>query len=338
MAEGQSDEDARGTAWPAATMRAPQSPVAVHLYGPGIALSAALMLTPALVALGAVGLALRLAQHVPLALPFALLLLLPTTASAWLAIVSVRTSPGGIGASQPLRPWRDLPWALIAHADRRGPRVTLVASDGRRIRFFPLLLRDGARLYRELLLRLPEHVLNGRMASEAVVLLAEHVLPTAEGGLTGSLHARPRTRWRAAALIVAVGAIIGGTAAVGLVALPYSLGIGVVAGAALAGSLLAYRWCAQTLVASDAGLSVTYPLQSKPEHMAWSEVRLLEHSPGERILRLRGDRRLVCAGPALLRPAERDLLRAFLHAYCLDRGVPVARRHWLFSARGVRHG
>jgi hypothetical protein len=48
------------------------------------------------------------------------------------------------------------------------------------------------------------------------------------------------------------------------------------------------------------------------------------------MLRLRGSQRITCIGPALLSPAERDLMRAFLYEYCVYREVPVIRRRWLF--------
>jgi hypothetical protein len=97
----------------------------------------------------------------------------------------------------------------------------------------------------------------------------------------------------------------------------------------LAVSVLAYIWLLRRVTVSDRGIAIAPALTRRSREIAWDEIQLVEHTPGERFLRLRGERRLLCPGPTLLPPAGRDGMRAFLHAYCLSRGVPVARRHWL---------
>lgn len=298
-------------------------------YRPGLALAAMLLLTPALIAVALAGVAIFIFHAIPLLVPFLLLVVLPTIPLIWILLVSVQTDVRSISAAPLLRPWREIPWTLIEHGERRGPVVTLTASDGVRVRFVPLLLRDGARLYRELLVRLPSYVLGVTMREDAQGLLVEQILPTAEGGLTGSLRTHPRMRWRIACALVAASAagasIIFLLLVRTLAAAPWSLSGFVVAG----GAMLLLRWFSQTILISHEGVSVTHAPFGARVHMAWNEIGLIEFTPRERIVRLRGDQRLVCAGPALLNPSDRDLMRAFFHAYCLSRGVPVARRRWL---------
>ena len=301
----------------------------VQVYHPGILLVAGLMLSPALLALALAGASLLLVHSVPYYVPFLLLLLLPAVPAAWLTMATTRTSPTGIAATRLLRAGPEIPWTLIEHAGRGHLRVTVESSDGQRLVFVPLLLHNGAQLYRELLVRLPTQVLDARMRADAHGLLAEQVLPTSTGGLTGSLRTRPRRLWRAAALLCAACAALGGAAGALLVPPPAGPILAAMGVAALGVALLAYRWFAQTLTISSEGIQVTYPFRRQPDHMPWDAIQLIEHTPAERVLRLRGNRRLVCAGPTLLRAQDQALMRAFLHAYSLSRGVPVARRRWL---------
>lgn len=317
---------------PASTPRraAPaQTQVVTRVYRPGAVLATALMLSPALLSLLAAGVALVTIHAVPLVVPALLLLLLPAIAAGWVVCVSVRTTALGIGSARLLRPWHELPWALIEQAQRHRLRVVLISSAGQRIAFIPWLLSDGKRLYRDLLVRLPANVLDAQMAAAANHLLGERILQAPDGGLTGSLSAQPRATWRAAALSVAVMLLLVGAASLILAPPPISLvaGLGAFAGSALAIALL--RWCSQRLHISEDGVQIQLPFKSTPQRMAWNEVALIEHTPGERVLRLRGDRRLICAGPGMLHPEKRDQMRAFLHTYCISRGVPVAQRRWL---------
>lgn len=300
-----------------------------QIYRPGLALAAALMLSPALLSLVVTGMSLLVYQAVPLVVPAILLLVLPALSLVWFAFASVRTSATGIGTVRLFRPWRDMPWALIERARRRGPLVILRSSTGQRIAFIPLLLRDGTRLYRELLVRLPAHVLDARMGAASRRLLGERVVATAQGGLTGSVNARPRVAWRTTALALAFIILSAGVSCVIWLRAPLSAGLGILS---LAGVLLAlgmWRWCSQQLDVSHDGIQVTFPLARSSQRMTWSEIEMIEHTPAERLIRLRGNKKLVCAGPTMLRPTDRDVVRAFLHANCISRGVPVVQRRWL---------
>jgi len=221
------------------------------------------------------------------------------------------------------------PWALIERAEQRSLRLVLAASDGRRITFAPLLLRDGARLRRELLVRLPTQVLDTRLRSAARDLLGAPLLLGPEGGLTVALHARPRPAWRWAALLtVLVGAAAG---IVGALALPtplatMSAGAGLIV---LSAGGSALWWLAHTVSMSDAGVRVTRAMGGASHEIVWSAIQLIEHTPHERVVRLRGERHFTCAGPRLMRPADRELMQAYLQTYCIQRGVPVLERRWV---------
>ena len=302
----------------------------VHVYRPGPALAAAIALAPGALALVGAVVSLAVAHAIPVFLPVLLLLWVPALPAAWLAMVSVRTSATGIAAARPWRTWEELPWELIERAERHGIRYALTTSDGRRIMFAPATLREGARLRREILVRLPPQVLDERLRSAARDLLGEPLALGPEGGLSAKVRARPRPVWRRGALGGAIGgglAVMGGALALPATPGLVTVGLGLLV---LAASLGGLWWLNQEVVLTAKGIQVTYALLGGTRALAWSEIQLVEHTRGERLLRLRGDRRLRCAGPRLLSPADRDAMRAFLHAYCVDMGVPIAERRWLW--------
>jgi hypothetical protein len=302
----------------------------VHVYRPGPALAAAIALAPGALALIGAVVSLAVAHAIPVFLPVLVLLWVPALPAAWLAMVSVRTSAVGIAAARPWRKWEELPWDLIERAERHGIRYALTASDGRRIVFAPATLREGARLRREILMRLPPQVLDERLRSAARDLLGEPLALQPAGGLSTEVRTRPRPVWRRGA----AGGAIGGALAVtgGALALPAPPGlvavvVGLLVLAVFAGGLW---WLNQEVVLTENGLKVTHAPPGGARALTWDEIQLVEHTRGERVLRLRGDRRLRCAGPRLLSPTDRDAMRAFLHTYCVDKGVPIAERRWLW--------
>jgi hypothetical protein len=300
----------------------------VHVYRPGPALAAAIALAPGILA--AAGVSLAMARKIPDFVPVLLLLWVPVLPFTWLAMVSVRTSATGIAAARPWRQWDELPWELIERAERHGLRYVLMASDGRRIGFAPAILREGGRLRRAILVRLPPQVLDEGLRLAARDLLGGAPAPRPEGVLAGEVRARPRRAWRMGAIggtvgggLIAAGGALVVSAAFGMA----TIAVGLLILAAAAGSL---SWLSQEVVLTGHGIAITHALHGGTQALSWDEVQLVEHTRGERVLRLRGDRRLRCAGPRLLGPVERDAMRAFLHVYCLDRGVPIVERRWLF--------
>jgi hypothetical protein len=252
------------------------------------------------------------------------LLLVP---AAWSVLVSVRTSPLDIAAARPWRRWRAVPWSQIETAERRGVRIVLAASDGQRISFAWGLLQRGDQLYRDLLLRLPLRVLDPRLRRDAARLLGR-VGPLAAGGVVDG--ARVRVRWR---VLAATGGVVAG--ALGVAAqwapalAPRVLGSAAAAALLVAAVRLSW-WLGQRVHVSDQALTVVGPDGRHARAVAWEQLALVEHTAHETLVRLRGERRLLCVGPGLLAPEEGDQFRAVLRARARERGVLVVQRRWLW--------
>jgi hypothetical protein len=279
-----------------------------------------------IVTLVAAAISLNGDHGIPLWLPFVLLLWIPCLPVIWLGMLSVRTDTTGIAAGRPWTRWREIPWDMIDSVDERGPVLTVRGSVGGRLVFAPSLLRDGSRLRRRLLLRLPAHVLSHALGEDAQQILNLSVYTMPEGGLAGLLHARARASYR-----LAVAALTVILAAVGVLAL---LGVSGAVGLTLAiicwlGALASVSlgvWLQQELRVNDSGIVVVQRLTRHTRELKWTQIELIEHSSREAVLRLRGGQRIVCLGPGILPHAQRDLLRAFLHEYGLHRGVPIVKR------------
>jgi hypothetical protein len=85
-------------------------------------------------------------------------------------------------------------------------------------------------------------------------------------------------------------------------------------------------WLAQEVLISDQGLQVSYRLLRLRRDIAWSELGVIERSPGEVALRLRGARTVICAGPGLMEERRARLMRQWISRYAISRGIPVAPR------------
>jgi hypothetical protein len=276
------------------------------------------VLLPVAAALVGAAVALNTFGAVPVWLPFVLIVWLLALPAVWLSMQSVRTSSYGIAAGRPWRRWKEIPWTLIERIEKSGPGIRIIGSNGTKLTIVPALLRAGGRLKRQLYLRLPPHVLEGALAQEAQRLLSSSIAPDVDGGLSGTLNARPRLPWRIVPVLVAALALAG--AVLGWIALPLQAAIPL---SVLAAGIL------QKVLINEKGISVVWPLPTHIRELAWSDVELIEHWWGQTILRLHGPIRIRCAGPMLFNRAARDLMRAFLHEYCLNRGVPVVRREGL---------
>lgn len=301
----------------------------IQMYRPGPYLALAILIAPAIVALGGAAISLNIIGEIPVWLPFVLLAWLPGLPILWLTMQSVRTSSEGLAAGRPWQTWNSIPWSLVERVEQLGPAIRITGSNGQRLTIVPVLLRDGGRLKRQLLLRLPVHVLAGALAQEAQRLLATGMYTMAEGGLSGTMRARPQRIWRG---IPAAGAIVAiGGAVLILLKLPLGPGIPlallalVVAGVAMR----VFAWTTQEVLMNEKGISIIWQLTRRSREMQWAQVELIERSPREVLLRLRGTQRLLCAGPTLMPAAQRDLMRAYLHEYCVNRGVPIMRRGWM---------
>jgi hypothetical protein len=310
---------------PASRIRATTSSplLDVQIYRPSPWVALGLLVLPVVIALAGAAVSLNVEGAVPKWLPFTLLLWVPGLPLVWLGMKSVKTSSGGIAVGRPWDTWAEMPWQLVERAERRGALIQITDSSGVRVTFTPLLLREGGRLKRQLFLRLPAHVFAGSLANDSQGLLLSSVPPAADGSLSGTLHAQPRAALRVGTGGSAVAALAGG--ALALLTLPPVLGIALALLGATLGAigLAACFWLFQVILMSEKGVSVISPVTRHTRSMPWEDVELIEHSSREALVRLRGKRRLSCAGPALLSPADRDLMRAFLHRHSETRGVPI---------------
>lgn len=303
--------------------------VDVTMFRPGPQLALGALLAPALVGTTAGAVAFNSSGDIPVWLPLSLLVWMMFLPLVWLALKSVRVDAHAIATARPWQRWREIAWMDVSSARYRLGSIVIVGAQGERLTFMLPLLRDGARLERTLLLRLPTHVLRGVLRERAQRLIIGDIFPTPHGGLTGMLRARPRTRWRLIAAVLMVAAAVGAYASVRL--LTGWLGVGIaVPMVALALLFLSIEyWLSQSLYISEHGVEIAWPFRTKIAGMRWQEIELIEMTGGERILRLRSKRRLVCPGPRLLHPADCNAMRAFIHEYCLQRKVPLVRRRWL---------
>lgn len=302
----------------------------VEVYRPGPYFALIILLVPVLVALVGTVVSLNENGNIPVWLPFVVFLWLPLLPAIWFVMQSVRTNPYGIAAGRPWRTWQEIPWVLIERVEQAGIVIRIQGSNGHTLALIPLLLREGKRLKRQLLLRLPPHVLAGELAQEAQFLLVNGIHTMPEGGLSGTLQARPQARWRAILLLIAL-ALVGCTVAATLnLPLAVAIPIAVVCVGGTAASVFAAGWLVQQVFVNERGISARWSLVRRSREITWEQVELIEHSSRQALLRIRGGAyRSVCLGPALLPTAQRDLMRAFLHEYCVNRGVPIVRRRWL---------
>lgn len=304
----------------------------VQYYQPGSMLALGILLLPVAITLVAASVTLGATGRVPIWLPFLPLLGLPLLPVLVLIMQSARTSPIGIAVGRPWQRWTELTWSEIEHVDARGPALAFVGG-GRRIRILPSLLRDGDRLRREIVLRLPPHALSVELSREAEQIVSSDCFITPEGEIQGVLVARALPRF--ALTTALVGAVCAALAVfVALVLDPsLSLGLTVILAAGAAAFFALTYWLRQRLIVDAAGIAVAFP-GTRPAFLAWSSLVLVEYTPGEALLRLRAaqaqtTRKRRCPGPAMLTATQGEWLRAFLDTYCRDRGIPVVTRRRL---------
>jgi hypothetical protein len=301
----------------------------VQVYRPGPYVALAILLLPALIALVGAAVYLYTGTPIPGWLPFILLLWVPGFPVLWLGMLSVRTTAAGIASGRPWRRWVEIAWQDVEHANQRGPLVRIEGAQGGRIKFAPRLLRDGTRLERHLLLRLPTHVLTGALARKAEGLLTHDIRSTADGGYSGTLaiQARASIRWRLAGLALL---LLAGAADL-LFRAPFAAAapLGVAVGIGGVAALVLLVWSLQRVRVTETGIALEPAPFPFVRRMAWSEVELIERSPRDGFLRFRGTRRVFCVGPAFLSPAQAHLMRGFLAEYAGKRRIPMFTRRWL---------
>lgn len=284
-----------------------------EIYRPGPFLALGILLLPLIAPLIVAALALRANHGIPLWLPFLLLLWIPCVPLLWLVMQSVRINTTGISVGNPWRTWRTVPWPEIANVEQRGPALRITDHESRKLTIIPILLRDGSRFRRHMLPQVPARALSKPLSIEA-----QHLMITASHGATPSgmsvatLTVRPQRIWHASA----IGAMLAAIALALVVILTpqtmLSIGLLILAAILLIGGAYALIWLQQSATFDSSGVSVSRLLPHRMDHMAWTNLQLVEMSPSQMTIRLHGKHALVCIGPRLLAPSQRTVLRALL--------------------------
>lgn len=309
----------------------------LQVYQPGSALALAILMLPVALAVGAAALALQVAHAVPLWLPLLALLGLPAAPLVWLLLQSARTTATGIAVARPWRTWTQLHWDEIQHVTQRG-LVMRISSDGETLVLAPRLLRQGARLRRQILLRLPPHTLSVRLSREAEDIVSSAITMQPDGSVAGAVVGRPRARYSAVLLLMAgtlgvvAGLVVSGTAAT------TALRTGVAGIAALLALffLISAIWLLQRLSVDERGITITRAVGfPRRQFFAWQRISMLEHTPHLALLRIRDDHvRTLCAGPQLFDSERGAVLWALIQSHGGDHAahqVLIIRRRRLPS-------
>lgn len=302
-----------------------------QFYQPGPLLALAILVLPVAVTLGLAAVALQVGHAVPLWLPFLALLWLPAVPLLWLLMQSARTTATGIAVARPWRTWTQLRWDDIQRVDQRG-MVMRISGRGETLVLAPRLLSDGARLRRQILLRLPPHALSVHLSREAEEILSSQISMLPDGGVVGSVVARPQARF--ALSLLAAACALGAAAGLALwyaAALPAVIAGSVVAGLLALACLAGALWLTQRLSLDEQGISITRAL-AFPRHRvyAWSQLTMVEHTPQNALLRLRDSRtRTLCAGPHLFDSEQATILWALIMTHAKEHEVLVIQRRRL---------
>jgi hypothetical protein len=304
--------------------------VDVNIYRPGSFLALAMLLVPLVVALAGATSYMLLGEHIPVWIPLLLLLWIPCIGGLWLLMKSVRTTPVSIAVGRPWQRWQEVFYADIGRMEQRGLSLCILTLDGARMSFTPFLLRDGIRLEVGLLLRLPPHVIVGKLRRRAQELITGGIHAGPQGALAGTMRIRARVRWTLVTLLLALASIAGAVAAILLLSLALAIPLAVVLFALGLCFLAIFAWMLREIEVSEEGVTVVGFANRRSQQLAWSDVVWLEEFPGQLSIRLRGPRRLRLAGPRLLKRSQADILEAFLFEYVIERGVLRVPRRWLF--------
>ena len=305
----------------------------IQLYRPGPALALTVLMLPVMVALAGAVIALDTMNSIPLWLPFVALLWVPLLPLLWVVMQSVRTTSQGVAVGRLWRKWVEIQWAQVERAERVGPFLRIVGQSGQRITIIPSLLRDGARLERALILRLPASVLTGRLSRDAGNLIAPGVVFSPSSGFDGTLTIAPAYRWRMSAFL----AMVAFTCALVLSIVTFSgqlaalrIALIVLLAAMDIGAAVVFGWLLHSLSLDAEGLCLHIQLLRRRYVMKWSDVHIVEYSPHWAVVRFRGSRKVRSVGPGLLSHAQHALMSAYIHEYCLNRGIPAVKRSWMF--------
>lgn len=300
------------------------------LYRPGARWAALALVVPVLVASVGAALAYRGTPRVLTVIAAALALWLLVIPLFWLNLKRVRLMPEGIEVARPWRRGFGLTWGEIERISTSRGMLILHGQKGKLLTFHPFLLRDGGQLRRRLLLRVPSQVLVGPLRQEAQRLTTGPVYRATTGDLAGALETCAAWPWRAGVLLACLACAVLALLAVTLAPAPVGKAFAVGLAAVGLGALWLYVWLSRPLILAESGVVLGSVLPGRAHACGWEAFRLVEVTPGEMLLRLRGEVSLVCAGPRLLSSRDRELANLFIREYCERRGVArvVRRRFW----------
>jgi hypothetical protein len=295
------------------------------VYRPGAPVAIAIVFPPILAAIG-----LSVAHFVggvaiPLWAALALggwALLAPVF---WLLMKTVRVTAFGIATGRIWAEWKEITWGEISRVESRGGRLLILGADGPALSFVPRLLQNNGELRRYLSVRVGPQALVRPLVQPNEADLERPAIMRPRGVTATQMRARPAVSLRLSAL--GVFALAAGAGALALLELraPWSYAAVAVCGLVALVALLALAWLSQAVSLTEEGISVSgVPFGSG--ELPWREVELVEVSPNERMLRLRGARKLRCPGPGLFSQPSGDTYRWLINTCCLDRGVPAMRR------------
>jgi hypothetical protein len=244
----------------------------------------------------------------------------------WLLLKTVRVTAYGIATGRIWSEWKEILWGDVNRVEQRGGRIHIHGASGAAISFAPWLLRDNRELRQYLTHRIAPHFIATPLIKPAETNQGRPAIPRPIDVTATQMNARPALNLRLGALAVfalavgaGVGAFLEAPAPLSYVALAFCALVALAA-------LLGLAWLSQAVNLTEDSVAVRGVLFASGKPLLWSEVGFVEVSPNERVLRLRGERKLRCPGPGLFAQPTRDTYRWLLHIYCLDRGVPAMPR------------
>jgi hypothetical protein len=293
------------------------------VYRPGAPLACAIVLPPLLGAIGLIAARFVAGVAIPLWAALALAgwaLLAPIF---WLLMKTVRVTAFSVATGRIWTMWKEIEWADISRVEWRGGRIRIVGVKEAALSFAPGLLHNNRALRQYLSDRLGPRLTVTPLIKPREITTERPAIMRPTGVSATEMRARPALTLRLGALAVFTLASGAGAAAFLKLHAPWSYASVALCALVALAALLALAWLSRAVSLTEAGIGVG---RASSRVLPWREVELIEVSANERVLRLRGARKLRCPGPGFYSQPTRDTYRWLLHVYCIDRGVPAMRR------------
>jgi hypothetical protein len=247
---------------------------------------------------------------------------LTVLAGARILLLTARATSEGIQTAYPWGGQRALKWVLIDHVDRQLGFVRMHSSDGQQILLLLNGLDNGERLMRLALLRVSPTILSAPLQQELALL---------GGGVYRTRYTPPTPRVGLSPLWQALAGLMGlsgaGIAAWGsLMHLGALLITGVALGLVGVACLFVLR---QTLTLTETDITLERGF-GQPITLTWAEIKLIEYSPLQMMMALRGERRIVFIGAFFMAPNRRAHLQRAFDQHLVPHNVPVLQRWFIY--------